>query len=212
MTLTGSAGVGKTRLALAVAAEALDAQPGGVWWVELAPLADPERRRSRRPGRPRRSTQSRRHGGPTSWRSRSATSRRLLVLDNCEHLIAGCAELVADLLGGQSVHVGADHQPRAPRGAGRDHLAGAVVALPGPRATPSTSPTLSQYDAVVLFVERARRARPSFAVSEANAACHRARSVTASTASRSPSSWPPPAAGRCPPSASPPSSTTGSGC
>ena len=41
VTLTGSAGVGKTRLALAVAAEELDSQPGGVWWVELAPIADP---------------------------------------------------------------------------------------------------------------------------------------------------------------------------
>ena len=36
VTLTGSAGVGKTRLALAAAAEVVDRYPGGVWWVELA--------------------------------------------------------------------------------------------------------------------------------------------------------------------------------
>ena len=39
VVLTGSAGVGKTRLALAVAAEVADEYPGGRWWVELAPLA-----------------------------------------------------------------------------------------------------------------------------------------------------------------------------
>src|SRR4029077_19423918 len=41
VTLTGSGGVGKTRLALAVGAELLDQFPGGVWFVELASVADP---------------------------------------------------------------------------------------------------------------------------------------------------------------------------
>ena len=41
LTLTGAGGCGKTRLALQLAANALDRYPGGVWWLELAPLSDP---------------------------------------------------------------------------------------------------------------------------------------------------------------------------
>ena len=50
----------------------------------------------------------------------------------------------------------------------RDHLAGVLLEFPEPDAIGGAR-ALSQYDAVVLFVDRARRARPSFAVTEANA-------------------------------------------
>ena len=102
-------------------------------------------------------------GRPTSWRSRSATQPSLLVLDNCEHLIARCAELVAELLAANPAVVGAGHQPRAARRAGRDHLAGAVAALPDTRSELSTSRRCRSTTPSSLFVERARRARPSFA-------------------------------------------------
>jgi hypothetical protein len=41
LTLAGAGGCGKTRLALQLAADALDRYPGGAWWLELAPLSDP---------------------------------------------------------------------------------------------------------------------------------------------------------------------------
>ena len=134
----------------------------------------------------------------------------LLVLDNCEHLIAGCAGARRRAPGGQPVRVGAGDQPRTARRARGDHVAGPVAALPRSRAD------RRRPDAVAVRrrgpVRRTcppgativrRRARPTPPPSP--------RSATASTASRSPSSWPPPAAGSCPPNASPPSSTTASG-
>src|SRR5581483_10583184 len=42
LTLTGAGGCGKTRLAAQTAADALDRFPDGAWWVELAPLSDPQ--------------------------------------------------------------------------------------------------------------------------------------------------------------------------
>ena len=99
------------------------------------------------------------------------------MLDNCEHLIAGCAALVAGLLAANpSVSVLATS--REPLGVpGEITFRVPSLRCPSPERAPDV-PTLSQYDAVALFVERARRARPSFAISEANAAaiaqiCHR---------------------------------------
>src|ERR1700737_1725144 len=96
LTLTGPGGSGKTRLALHLAADLLDRYPDGVWLVELAPVTDPAgvgppgaaaAHIGDRAGRPSVDTIS------ESLRSRHA----LLVLDNCEHLIAACADL-ADTL------------------------------------------------------------------------------------------------------------------
>jgi predicted ATPase/DNA-binding CsgD family transcriptional regulator len=99
------------------------------------------------------------------------------VLDNCEHLVASCAGFVADLLSaGVSVSVLATS--REPLG-----VPGEVVwrvpslRCPGPELAVSV-PALSQFDAVRLFLDRAHRARPSFTVSDDNAAaiaqiCHR---------------------------------------
>lgn len=69
LTLTGAGGVGKTRLALAVAAAVADRYPDGSWLVELAAIADPAHVAALEPREP------------------------LLVLDNCEHVVAACAEL-----------------------------------------------------------------------------------------------------------------------
>src|SRR5215469_13806389 len=97
VTLTGAGGVGKTRLAVEVAARVPAEFPGGVWLVELAPLADASlipvtvARALGLPDAPGRSPIAAVTGfiGPR---------RTLLVLDNCEHLLDGCAQLIEDLL------------------------------------------------------------------------------------------------------------------
>jgi len=97
LTLTGAGGVGKTRLALQVAAEVLGNYSGGAWFIDLAPLHDGAfvptavaevLAVNEEPPRPLVATLADVLG------ARSV----LLVLDNCEHLVAACAELVDCLL------------------------------------------------------------------------------------------------------------------
>lgn len=96
LTLTGAGGSGKTRLALALA-HVMQAQvPGGVWWVELDALHDARQltetiASSIGPLDPHRPAQQ-------ALVARLQGRKALLVLDNCEHLIDSCAELVARLL------------------------------------------------------------------------------------------------------------------
>ncbi len=96
VTLTGAGGAGKTRLGLQVAASLADGAGDGVWFADLAPLADPDLVAvtvgnvlgvSQQPGRPALDTVA-----------EAVTGRSLLVvLDNCEHVIGACAKL-ADVL------------------------------------------------------------------------------------------------------------------
>src|SRR5438067_880908 len=97
LTLSGSAGVGKTRLALRVGAAVGDGYRDGVWLVELAPVADPllvpkvvaaSLDLSEQPGRPVR----------VSLLDSLRSKHLLLMLDNCEHLVQACADLVEALL------------------------------------------------------------------------------------------------------------------
>ena len=100
------------------------------------------------------------------------------MLDNCEHLVDACAELVAAVL------LVANRRrrcwrPAASRSACRARSPGGCRRCAARTSKRSCDvPALSQYDAVALFVDRARRARPSFAVSDDNAPaiaqiCHR---------------------------------------
>lgn len=99
ITLTGSGGVGKTRLAIQVIAEVLEIFPDGVWFLDLAPLNDPALVPNTLV-----SVLGLRELGETGLsvtdlmikylRSRTA----LIIFDNCEHLIDACARLVHSLL------------------------------------------------------------------------------------------------------------------
>ncbi|HET9908248.1 MAG TPA: helix-turn-helix domain-containing protein [Anaerolineales bacterium] len=98
VTLVGAGGIGKTRLALQLAQNLLNDHPGGVWFVALESLSDPAlipstvaaifEIRDSPTGRPlvERLTES--------LRPKTA----LLILDNCEHLLEGCIELITTLL------------------------------------------------------------------------------------------------------------------
>jgi predicted ATPase/class 3 adenylate cyclase len=97
VTLTGVGGVGKTRLALQVAAEELDAFPDGVWLIELAPLGEPSRVVE--------ALAAALSVEPTPGKTieqaildRVKTSSVLLVLDNCEHLLEEARRVVGNLV------------------------------------------------------------------------------------------------------------------
>ena len=97
VTLTGSGGVGKTRLALAVAAEGLDRFPGGVWLVPLAGVADADGVAAAALA----AVGAHHASGMTLVELLAlalGNEPSLLLLDNCEHLVEGCAQLAADLL------------------------------------------------------------------------------------------------------------------
>lgn len=97
VTLTGAGGSGKTRLALRAALELAENFKHGVWFVDLASLRDA----SLIPDKITSTLNVNKHSKETSLDSLATfLSERelLLILDNCEHLVAGCAEITASLL------------------------------------------------------------------------------------------------------------------
>jgi predicted ATPase/DNA-binding CsgD family transcriptional regulator/Tfp pilus assembly protein PilF len=158
VTLTGAGGIGKTRLALEVAERAVGDHPDGVWLVELAAIGDPdlvaEAVASAVPD-----AMTGRHG-PAQLGEDLRDRRMLLVVDNCEHLISGCAPLVESLLRScpdLSVLV----TSREPLGVAGEHVCWmAPLQLPGCDHLDTAS--VGATDAVRLFVERARAANADF--------------------------------------------------
>ncbi len=167
VTLSGPGGCGKTRLALKLAADLLDLTSGGVWWVDLAWLAD-----ARRVGAAvAEALGVRPLPGQTELQAACAylaPRRGLVVLDNCEHLLAGCAGTVGALLkAAPAVVVLATSRSRL-------GVEGEIVWQVPPMSLPASaasSGALAGSDAVALFVERAVQARPAFTLSDGNAEC-----------------------------------------
>ncbi len=163
LTLTGAGGCGKTRLAVRAAADAAQSFPDGVWFVPLAPLTDSA-------FVPRAVAAAVGIRGAAS-RSMVATlvaalaSRQiLLVLDNCEHLIGGCARLAETLLRAcPSLRILAtSREPlRIP---GEVTWRVPSLAVPGVQPLPSPE-SLAQVESVALFLDRARARQPAFALS-----------------------------------------------
>jgi predicted ATPase/class 3 adenylate cyclase/DNA-binding CsgD family transcriptional regulator len=155
VTLTGAGGVGKTRLAIQVAAGMAAEFGGGVWYVDLAPITDPElvpvtvARTFGLPDQPGRSTMD-------SLLRFVRDRQMLVVLDNCEHLLDATAELVVALLGG------------APE---LTLLATSREAIGVAGEVSWRVPSLSLDDeALELFTDRARHTRPDFTLTDDNVA------------------------------------------
>jgi predicted ATPase/class 3 adenylate cyclase len=165
VTLTGTGGLGKSRLSLQVAADALDDYHDGVWLVELAALTDP-----RMVAQAVASVLGVKEAGGVSVQQAIAEQCRdrtlLLILDNCEHLIGACAELAAYLLRSvRGVKILASSRERLNIGSEATYPL-APFAIPDPTESLAT---LAKTDGVRLFIERAIAAQPSFALTSHNA-------------------------------------------
>jgi predicted ATPase len=141
LTLTGAGGSGKTRLALQAAGAAADAYPDGVWWVPLAPLADPA------------------DVGPAAVRALGGGGTLpevvdgrclLLLLDNFEHVVEAAPEVAALLAECPNADVLVTSRER--------------LRIQGEQVYPV--PVLERAQARRLFVSRARAAQPDFAPDE----------------------------------------------
>ncbi|WP_330286136.1 ATP-binding protein [Streptomyces sp. NBC_00576] len=97
LTLTGPGGVGKTRLAMEATAASVKEFPGGVWLVDLTPVQDPSAVASAIVYALRLAEQGS-LAGLEQLAGYLSRRRALLVLDNCEHLLDACAQVVVGLL------------------------------------------------------------------------------------------------------------------
>ncbi len=164
LTMTGAGGCGKTRLALQLAANTRDRYPGGVWCLELASITDPALIESALatavgvrplPGRT----------PLEAVASHLASRRALVVFDNCEHVVETCRQLAAELLRG-CPELTVLATSREPLGLGGETTWRVPSMSLPPGQALETADLLRQSDAVRLFIERAVKVRPNFAVTD----------------------------------------------
>jgi predicted ATPase/class 3 adenylate cyclase len=148
LTVTGTGGVGKSRIALRVAADAAGEYGDGVWFVDLAPVTDPDA-----VGAAVASGLGEPTTGIDDLRIAIGEQRMLLLIDNCEHLIGATSDLVTVLLQG-CPNITVLATSREPLG-----VPGEVV---------WRVPPLSPGDALELLTVRARAVNEGFTVTDAN--------------------------------------------
>jgi predicted ATPase/class 3 adenylate cyclase len=169
VTLVGSGGLGKTRISLQVAAHLLDGAGDGVWFVELAPLTSGDYIPSTIAHVLGISLSS--QGDPIDNLARALKSKHLLlILDNCEHLVAPVAHVVSALLrdcpqlsilasSRQALGVAGEMSYRMP-------TLGVPTALQAVMLTAEDAPN---YPAIALFIERTRAVDQRFRLTDDNA-------------------------------------------
>ena len=150
-----------------MAADLLDGEGDGVWFVELAALTDP----ALVPGAAAQVLGVKEQPGKPIQRTlveALQSKRLLLILDNCEHLVSACASLATDLLRKcPDVHILASSR-EALNVAGEQAYYVPSLMLPDPKKT-QTVESLSQFEAVRLFIERAQAVQPAFTITDTNA-------------------------------------------
>jgi predicted ATPase/class 3 adenylate cyclase len=172
LTLTGTGGTGKTRLSMQVAADLLDQFADGVWLIELATIEDPDQVASAiaaplgvrdEPGQQMLLTLT----------NYLRNKKLMLILDNCEHLIAECARIAETLLRAcPGLQILASS--REPLGIAGERT-WSVPSLSIPEnwrdeiRGEGAAERLTQYEAVRLFIDRANAVRPGFKVRNENA-------------------------------------------
>jgi predicted ATPase len=167
VTLTGSGGTGKTRLSLQVAVDLLDHFQHGIWFIELAPLTDPNlipqtilsaMGIQEQPGRI----------PLDALKEYLQEKQALILLDNCEHLVSASAR-VADILLGAAPTLKILASSREALGV-KGEMSYPVPSLSHPdiKHLPAIE-QLSQYEAVRLFIDRALLVAPHFVVDKDNA-------------------------------------------
>ena len=166
VTLTGAGGAGKTRLALQAAAELLDGSSDGVWLVELAPLS----RSEEVIGAILTVFGLQPEAGETPEAALVRALRgqdALVILDNCEHVVDQVAD-VADLVGRSAPRVRILATSREPLGVGGEEVV-RVRSMGLPPADATTVTEVSGYDAIELFIARARSHDRDFALTDEGA-------------------------------------------
>lgn len=165
-TLVGAGGIGKTRLSLEVAQEVLDAFSDGLWFIELAPLSEPA-------SVPQVIINTLGLIGQTNLPPRTILTdflqgkKTLLIFDNCEHLIQACAQLAEELLNTcPDLHILATSREGLGINGETQYI---VPTLSCPDPLDATLESLSTFEAVQLFFNRAQMALPGFTMTPENA-------------------------------------------
>ena len=159
LTLTGSGGSGKSRLAQEIGSAQVSFYPDGVWLVGLAPLADPRLIVEE--------VSSVLGVGEEALYDYLEDKTTLLILDNCEHMVEGCAQFASTLLQrAPNIRVLATSQEALGIAGETVHR---VPSLSVPDSPQSPMEALTECEAVRLFVDRAATVQPGFALTDENA-------------------------------------------